>query len=540
MTEKFTDAERRKLERHFSNTDKDVFTIITPSQTDRGALMSRYSRSAKSMRRIFLDEFVNNPLRGEQFYDKVLSEYGDDSVAELGHIQLGIEGISNIAIQTVEDRRVGMSFLEKSSRYVSWAPNENGTYAYYKDADIIESRYEKTYQNACDFSFDTYAKNIKPLTEYISETHPIENYLFIDSNDGIKKEFTKLRQEQDIKMAQNAHKRTVKSVAFDALRYLLPASALTNVGISGNGRSFEHLINILKSSEIKEEQNLGTKIAAELNQTLGPFVKRSLNYYGKDQRRYMKNVENESAKYTVPHDTYKKLPMPWVKMLECEDEKNALDRVVAGLLYDKSGQNFDSLLKTVRSMPHEIKQNIIKSFTKIREHRRHRPGRAFELISYLFDLVINYGIYRDLHRHRITSMQRQQLSTKYGFIVPKIIKNADIDDNFCECMENSKNAYDTMVKTRPDIAQYVVNFAFNYPFIMRANLREMCHIIELRTIPAGHNDYRRVAQELYEQIRRYHPTLSGIIKFADMDGYDMGRMDAEIRTEKRLANINKD
>lgn len=536
MTEIFTDAERRVLQEHFSNVDGDVFTIITPSQTDRGALMSRYSRSAKSMRRIFLDEFANNPLRGQQFYDRVLSQYGDDSVAELGQVQLGIEGISNIAIQTVEDRRVGMSFLEKSSRYVSWVSEENGQYAYYRGADIMESRHEKTYENVCNFSFETYAKNIKPVTEYICDTHPIENYSFIDSDDKTKKKFPRLRQEQDIKMAQNIHKRTVRSMALDVLRYLLPASTLTNVGISGNGRSFEYLINILKSSDIHEERNLGTKIATELNETLGPFVKRSLGRYGKDQQEYMEKIEKESIKYATAYGGQRN---PGVRMIECEDEKNALNKVVAGLLYDQSGQNFEALLKITELMPKEKKRHIIESFTEIRQHRRHRPGRAFELTSYLFDLVINYGIYRDLHRHRIASMQRQKLSTNYGFIVPQIIDDAGVGTDFCECMKSTKDAYDKMVKTMPNRAQYVVNFAFNYPFIVRANLREMCHIIELRTIPAGHQDYRYVAQEMYNQISQGHPTLAGIIKFVNMNGYDMGRMNAEIRSEKRLAQTEE-
>lgn len=534
MTETFTDTEQDILQAHFSNIDGDVFTITTPSQTDRGALMSRYSRSTKSMRRIFLDEFANNPLRGQQFYDKVLSEYGDDSVAELGQVQLGIEGISNIAIQTVEDRRVGMSFLEKSSRYVSWV-SDIGQYAYYKGADIMESRHEKTYENACNVSFDVYAKNIKHVTEYISDTHPIENYSFIDSTDKIKKEFSKLRQERDIKTAQNIHKRTVRSMAFDVLRYLLPASALTNVGISGNGRSFEYLINILKSSDIYEEQNLGTKVAAELNKTLGPFVKRSLGKYGKDQEKYMKKLRNTSTKHALMYD---KQRSPYVQLVECEDEKNALDKVVAGLLYDQSGQNFEALLNTTKSMSKEKKQQIIESFVQIRQHRRHRPGRAFELTSYLFDLVINYGIYRDLHRHRIASMQRQRLNTNYGFIVPDIINDAGTGAEFCECMQNTKDAYSKIAKTMPNEAQYVVNFAFNYPFIVRANLREMCHIIELRTIPSGHIDYRRVAQEMYNQISRQHPILSGIIRFVNMNGYDMGRISAEIRSEKRRAQAD--
>src|SRR4030095_5104619 len=122
----FTDEEKSILKSHFSNSDRAVFAITTPRQVDRGALMSRYSRTDKTMRRIFLDEFANNPTRGEEFYRKILLEYGDDSVAELGEAQVAVEGISNIAAKKIEDHRIGLSYLEKSSRYVAFDRKING------------------------------------------------------------------------------------------------------------------------------------------------------------------------------------------------------------------------------------------------------------------------------------------------------------------------------------------------------------------------------------------------------------------------------
>ena len=158
MTDEFTADEHEILRKHFSNTTDGIFVITTPSQVDRGALMSRYSRSTKSMRRVFLDEFLLNKHRGEEFYQRVLTEYGDDSVAELGTVQVAMEGISNIAAKKVEDRRLGLSFLEKSSRYVSWAAKTDGEYSYYRGADIMGSRHEKAYEDSCNLSFETYTK----------------------------------------------------------------------------------------------------------------------------------------------------------------------------------------------------------------------------------------------------------------------------------------------------------------------------------------------------------------------------------------------
>ena len=97
----FTEEEKAELKGHFSNADKAVFAIITPKQVDRGALMSRYSRTDKTMRRVFLDEFAKNASRGEEFYKRVLLEYGDDSVAELGEAQVAVEGISNVAAKKI-------------------------------------------------------------------------------------------------------------------------------------------------------------------------------------------------------------------------------------------------------------------------------------------------------------------------------------------------------------------------------------------------------------------------------------------------------
>src|ERR1041384_466166 len=150
----FSDQDRSILRSHFSNTDRAVLAIITPRQVDRGALMSRYSRSDKTMRKIFLDEFVTNPNRGKEFYSKILSEYGDDSVAELGEAQIAVEWISNIAAKKIEDQRIGLSYLEKSSRYISFDKKVGNIYKYYRDEKILESKYSDLYLESCDHSFD--------------------------------------------------------------------------------------------------------------------------------------------------------------------------------------------------------------------------------------------------------------------------------------------------------------------------------------------------------------------------------------------------
>src|ERR687887_1194505 len=177
----FSSEERSILNSHFSNTDRPVFAIITPRQVDRGALMSRYSRSDKTMRRIFLDEFAKDPKRGEEFYKRILLEYGDDSVAELGEAQIAIEWISNIAAKKIEDHRIGLSYLEKSSRYVAFNQKVNGQYKYCREERIMSSSHADRYLQACDHAFDMYSKNIQSMQKFISEVEPIDRFLFFDS-----------------------------------------------------------------------------------------------------------------------------------------------------------------------------------------------------------------------------------------------------------------------------------------------------------------------------------------------------------------------
>ena len=163
MPEKFSNSDKKVLLNHFSNADDSVFAVTTPQQVDRGALMSRYSRTDKSMRRVFLDEFLTNKKRGEEFYTRVLIEYGDDSVAELGAAQIAVEGLSNIAVKKIEDRRIGLSYLEKSSRYVAWNKKENGNYKFYRDSKIMKSNFADAYIDSCNLDFDVYSKNIEPM-----------------------------------------------------------------------------------------------------------------------------------------------------------------------------------------------------------------------------------------------------------------------------------------------------------------------------------------------------------------------------------------
>lgn len=536
MAEEFTTEEKMVLGEHFSNTDGNVFAIITPRQVDRGALMSRYSRSSKGMRRIFLDEFLADHDRGAKFYERVLSEYGDDSVGELGEAQIAIEGLSNMAVKTIQDRRLGLSYLEKSSRYVKWdKKDERGQYMFYKDPTIMDSPFADVYEQACNMAFDAYSDAVEPMTRYVRERHPIEEFEFMDSTDGTEKQYGVL-QGNDLKIAESVYKSTTKAKALDLLRGLLPASTLTNVGITGNGRAFEYVLSVLGSSKLEEERRLAKEIRRELSLVIDSFVKRVDGRYGAELRDYLSGLKDVSYNNARIHSIETEPTGAYVRLVEHEPEDLVIDKIVASAIYEASGTSYGRILRRVGQIPRDEKINIITQIVKIRENRRHRLPRAFEATSYTFDLCNNFGMFRDLHRHRVLTLHRQLLTTDGGYHVPTQVDSLGLGDRYRDVMENTINTFEAMRDSHPEQAQYVVNFAFNYKYCIRMNLREACHMIELRTIPQGHSDYRRVAQQMYAQIKKVHPDLCSIIKFADLKEYDLERLESEKRTAEKKRN----
>ncbi|MFZ0344826.1 MAG: FAD-dependent thymidylate synthase [Nitrososphaeraceae archaeon] len=537
----FTDEEKSILKSHFSNSDRAVFAITTPRQVDRGALMSRYSRTDKTMRRIFLNEFANNPMRGEEFYQKILLEYGDDSVAELGEAQIAIEWISNIAAKKIEDHRIGLSYLEKSSRYVAFDRKVNGQYKYYREKKIMASPYADQYIQACDYTFDTYSKNIQPMQKFIKELKPIEHFHFFDSISKQELSYGNLKSSTDIESARRIYEATIRAKSLDVLRAILPASTLTNLGITGNGRAFEYLLSTMFASDLTEIKLLADQLYTELNKIIPAFIKRANDKYGQSLQKYITDTKKAISIIAQQYLTGIEIDSSPqnVKLLNYEDNLDAEVNVASAILYNSTvGHSLEKIIHHIRSAPEYERHKVIQTFTKFRNNRRQRPGRAFEMTEYTFEMFTNFGMFRDLHRHRILTMERQLLSTKHGYDIPPEIYGLDILKDFKDCMYKSHEVYEMIDKKMPEEAQYVVNFAYKYPYFMKINLREACHMIELRTIPQGHHDYRTVCQEMFRQIKNVHPILASGIKFVDLNTYELERFGAEKNMDKKKRGIN--
>ncbi|HEX8676146.1 MAG TPA: FAD-dependent thymidylate synthase, partial [Segetibacter sp.] len=513
-----------------------------------GALMSRYSRTDKTMRRIFIDEFLSNPNRGTEFYNKVLLEYGDDSVAELGTAQCAIEWISNIGAQKIEDHRIGLSFLEKSSRYVAFDKKVNGVYKYHRDKKIMSSSFADNFIQSCDLSFETYSKNIAPMQNYLKEKIPIDDLYFYNSAGNSETPFNHLSNMDDIKNAKKVYNSTIKAKALDILRNLLPSSTLTNLAITGNGRAFEYLLFHVLYSDLDEIRDIGNQLYGELEKYIEPFIKRSKDKYSvlyndyliKTRDSIQQILESDLQIYGESNSNSNSNGSGAnVKLLSYIPNHEAEVKLVSSILYEY-GKDLpqDFLLDYSNSLTDDKRQEIIRLYTQFRQNRRQRPGRAFEVIDYSFGLMTNYGMFRDLHRHRMLTMSRQLLSTKYGYDIPREITELGIERDYNDCMYLCDESYKLISTKMPSEAQYVVNFAYRYPYFIKMNLREACHMIELRTTPQGHLDYRNICQQMYSLIKEVNPVIAKGIKFVDMSNYDLERFKSEKNTAMKKSKLN--
>jgi len=531
----FSQEESMILSKFFTNMDRNVFALRNLPEVVKGALFSRYSRTDKSLRRVLLDEFINKPEMGfnqivnfsvgsgtdetvaikkaEEFYDRVLVGFGDDSVAELGGAHIACEGVSNIATKVLEDPRLGLSPLEKSSRYVYFNDKADGKYRYYRGPDVMESVFADDYIEIMDLLFDTYSKLIEPMKKFITEKNPIE--------EG---------------MTERAYGFTIRAKACDVLRVFLPAGTLTNVGIFGNGRAFEYLLTKMYAHDLQEMRDIAGQMQHELSGVIPSFVKRADDKYGRETQKFWIDSRNAVKDFilTLPQ---KSTVSEEVELAEYDRE--AEQKIAAAILYSQSAMPLRTAKALAAGMQHEQRRKIIGAYVAKRQNRRHRPGRAFEHAYYTFDILGNYGIYRDLQRHRVLTQERQDLTAMHGFDTPKEMEEAGCAGEYRECMRLAKAAFEKIEKRSPKQAQYVVPFGYKVRWYFHLNLRELYHLCELRTMRQGHPDYRRICQKMYLLAKEVHPSLVENMRFVDMNSYVLERSESEKKIDQKLAEMDK-
>jgi thymidylate synthase ThyX len=521
----FTTAESALLARYFTNLDRPVFALRNLPEVVKGALFSRYSRTEKSLRRVLLDEFINTAesgfealagkpsddddmvavRRAEEFYERVLVGYGDDSVAELAGAHVAVERTSTLAAKALEDSRIGISPLEKSTRYVRFdRPGPDGRYLFYRGPELAHPAYEP----AADALFAAYSSLVEPVTEAIRARFPQES------------------GETD-----RAWKSATRAKALDLLRGLLPAGALTNLGLFGNGRAFEYLITKMAAHELPECRQVAGDLHRELALVIPAFVKRALDdRYGGPAAERMARIRDEVARL-APEGKAQPQSGPSVKLLE--HDPDAERKVVAATLFPHSDLSLDQQAGD----PAQVLEALLGD----RANRRQRAPRALEHAEYTFEIVANFGAYRDLHRHRMLTQDRQVLGTALGSDLPPGLVDLGFGGRFTEAVEAAAAAHATLERDAgPALAQYLVPLAFRVRWYFRANLREIYHLCELRTTPQGHPDYRWVAQEMFRRVSEIHPRLARYARFVDLGpGDELERRQAERRIDAKLGALDR-
>lgn len=525
--------DKLKLAPFFTNLNKKVFVLLNMPEVLRGALFSRYSRSVRPLRELFLEEYLKDGNSGfleagldfskvtnfhsllvtekaEKFYNRWLAEYGDDSIAELGGAHVGIEGISVLATKALEDRRLGLSFLEKSTRYVRFDDKVNGSYKYYKDSNILNSRYGKLYEETCNSLFDTYSELISPMTVYFKTKFP-----------------------KALEISEKAYETSIRAKACDTLRGLLPLSTLTNMGVFGNGRAYEYMLTKMFATSLREAKIIAEEAYTELSKVIPNFIERIktekgskyINYFDKTE----KALENITQKFISKKTNDEK-----VKIELVDYDKDAEYKTVASILFTKSNIPLRKLLSLAKKMGKNSREKILKTYYGEREGKWHKIGRAFEEAYYEFEIVSDFGAYKDLERHRVMTQEKQMFSCDLGFDVPKDVVDAGFEKTYRKAMDKAKKAFEKTREKFPIEAQYLVTHGYKVRYKMKMNLREAFHLCELRSSPQGHPNYRFIAQEIYKKIKEVHPSLAEGMKFVNMENPGLERLSSEIRKEEKV------
>lgn len=540
LYEEFTPQQEVLLSQFVTNTKGSVFVLRNLPEVIKGALFSRYSRSTLGLRSLLLKEFIMNsdetnfeaiaqtgeegemdPLRqqfaikkAQNFYDRILDGYGDDSIGELGGAHLAVENVSMLAAKAIEDCRIGGSPLEKSTRYIYFDQKVRGEYLYYREPVLMTSAWKSLYLSTCDMLFDTYTKAIPILTEYMEKQIP-----------------------QDPNITKTAYAAAIRAKVLDCVRGLLPAATLTNLGIFGNGRFFEFMLHKLEMSQLVELQEIGKTSFDELSKVIPSFVRRAegKHKYHLGYQKYFETVLQETESFL--NQLGKQSPAPLEK--PCSEQRvalishdpDALYKVAAALLFSQSNLSLDVLEAKIRTAGREEIGRLFDAVTSCRDNRRHKSPRALERAAYTFEVVVDFGTYRDLQRHRMLTQERQLLNCSLGYYIPKEIAEAGLQSKYKEALEKAKEAYDIIAKGLPEEAQYVVPMAYNVRWYQTVNLRALQWMCELRSQPAGHPSYRKVVRRMTDLVIKNEPLFEKFFRFVDHSDPEIGRLQQEVQSE---------
>ncbi len=527
VVEDFSPEERALLTPHFSSLESPVFALTNLPEVVKGALFARYSRTTKSLRRLFLDEFAKDVTAGgeltrmgeeraEKLYDRVFVEYGDDSVAQLGGVHLACEQASQLLCKALEWGRLA-AYLEQSTRYMRYDDKPGGRWRATVPPELAGTDLEPRFGAFLDTAFEAYGRMYGPVETYYRERFP--------------------QHEGD---SDFVYRQTIMAKTCDTLRVLLPAATRSNMGIFATGQSYEQLLMRLASHPLAEMREYGGLMLAELRTVIPAFLKRvdvedrgvAWSRYWQETRGRVDEATGKTLLGVAPESREE------VTLTDFDPEGEV--KVAAAVMYASSQLPDDQLLEVARGMTPEERTALLGASVGSRSNRRHKPGRSWERTGYRFDVLTDYGAFRDLQRHRPLTIEWQALGTQHGYEIPAEVEEAGLRGEWERVLEASAAMEQELCAAgHEEAAQYAVSMAYKIRFVMQMSAREAMHLVELRSQPQGHPTYRRVAQAMHAEIARVHPAIGAAFTYVSTEDVELERLEAERRTEaKRQAGKN--
>jgi thymidylate synthase ThyX len=518
--ESFTEAERARLAPHVTNLDGPVFALVNLPETVKGALFARYSRYPGTLRRMFLDEFADSlpesggaweadeGARASGLYERIFLGYGDDSVAQLGGAHVACEWVSNVLTKVLQRPRLG-AYLEQSTRYIAYdKPMPAGGYRYYRDETLGPE-----YAHAMDTLFDVYSATLPRLAAWVDESFPGD--------------------------PSPARTRAITAKALDLLRGLLPAASLSHMGIYATGQTYEQLILHLMAHPLPEARRCGRLILEAIQQVMPSFVSRvERPDRGGEWVEYLQGRDAAAdrwvARLGLDGGEDEADAGPSVRLLHIDGDEEAL---LASLLFEAAGVGEEETRVRLATLSGDERAALLGDLVGDRRNRRHRPGRGFEALRYRFEIVSDYGAFRDLQRHRMLTVQWQRLGPHLGAGVPEEVVAAGFGDEYRRALDVSRAEWERLAGDgREREALYALCLGYRIRYVLDLNAREAMQLIELRSGREGHPSYRAVAHEMHRQIAQVHPAVAGAMTHVDTETEPrLERILSEMRTEAKRA-----
>ncbi len=527
--ESWTEKEKFLLEPFVTNLDGLVAVLRNLPPEILGALCSRTSRAKGSLSRVLLNEYflpilngedkelakeleetikflhergfknILNNQRAQSFYAKWLSQYGDDSIAQMTGTHIFFWGISQVAMKFIEDQRVGLEPIEKSTRYVNFGEKIGGNFLYYKPRpDLERLGLLENYKRAMDRLFETYVALQPRVLAWLKEN--------FDEKEMV-----------------------LEKKSFDVLRGLLPMATLGQVAFRGNAQAFEYLINRSLKHRLGELRWIAEAAKAELDKEIPSLLLRVSDEKSANYQKYLAERRLGAKKFLDGHFGEGRYESefaisPAVRLVEFDPESE--NKIIAGIIFPEMHIGWRRAMEIVHGLSREKKEDVLTAHFTGRDARWQKVGRAFENSYLRFEIVMNIGAYRDLHRHRMLTQDRQIFSVHHGYDVPAEVQNAGVFDEFSGALESAANVARKIEEKDATLAQYAVPLAYRMRFYQWQNFRELFWETELRTISQGHPDYRAVEQEKYRLVKEKFPLIAKFM-LVDVNDYKFARRGTE-------------